>query len=85
MTKKIKFTKEECYIIAEFYYSYQQDILIKNDVVNLINVLGRNDLIANPKTWYSDISEDKADRLFFLINVAIPNELEGIMKEYYKN
>ena len=84
MAKKIEFTKLDRYIIAEFYHSYQQEILIKSDVVCLISVLRKNNVITSLKTW-SLFSEETPDRLFVMISHVFPDQLKEIMEEYYKN
>lgn len=41
------FTQEERTIIAEFVYSYDSDILIKNDALKLVDLFIKKELIDN--------------------------------------
>jgi hypothetical protein len=42
------FTQEERTIIAEFVYSYDSDILIKTDALNLVDLFVKKELVDNP-------------------------------------
>jgi hypothetical protein len=82
------FTKEERETIAEFVYSYKQDILIKSDATRLIDVLAKYKIIENDLAWHEKVKnkgEGVATDLLALVSKHIPNEQgEAIMKEYYK-
>lgn len=85
--KKIDFTKQDCNAIAEYIYSFRQEILIKQDALNLIEVLEKHKLIVNPKKWISDIENKNpvADRLFMLIYTVIPQDYIQVIMEHYYN
>lgn len=70
-------TKEEKFIIAEFIYSYQTDILIKSDAERVIDLF---------KARGNDVSEVKleANAVMNLIrqHIESPDRIE-IMNAYY--
>jgi hypothetical protein len=82
-----RFNKEERTAIAEFVFSYQNDVLIKSDAVEVVGVLRDHSLIENPDKWLDDISNQSrgiGSRLLTLIGSVIENkDGEAIMDEYY--
>jgi hypothetical protein len=88
--KFIDFTKEERNIIAEYVYSYSQDILIKNDAIKLLDVMDKYSLINDDdyKTFTYRI-ENKTDNtsedLLKLLESKVSKEQGvSIMEEYFK-
>ena len=84
--EKIDFTKEEREIIAEFAYSYEQDILIVGDAEKVLEVLNNKNLIDNHKELVNGIknkingtADAIMDELFSKISDEQGNE---IMNEY---
>jgi hypothetical protein len=90
MMKKFEdFTKEERYNLAEFVYSWEQDVLIKPDALKCLVILKKHELIdsdelsvltENVNLNIFGVSEEIIDILFTKIE-----EESGklIMKEYY--
>ena len=85
--EKINLSKSDRYVIAEFVYSNESDILIKSDATALVEVLHSHDILANPKAWIKDINANKhsvATRLTVLLDENIPDKQgQAIMDEYY--
>lgn len=87
-TKELIFNQEERTIIAEFIFSYQTDILIKSDGLDLVDVLKNHDLITelDSDMFKADIINNTCD--IYKLNMIILNKISvininGIMKEYY--
>lgn len=83
------FSTEDKTVIAEFIFSYHEDILIKSDAISLIDVLEKHELI---KPGIASISKDHVERqdkgishrLFTTLPKLIPKkQLDQIMNEYY--
>jgi hypothetical protein len=84
------FTQEERTIIAEFVYSYDNDIMIKPDALDLVNVFLKKEMVD------SEHAEDLRNRINkndFVLEEMIEilftsvEEEEGrkIMQEYFDN
>jgi len=84
------FTANQRYVIAEYIFSYQQDILIKSDATQLIDVLHSKGLISDfqKDTLGEEVSSGSkkvADKLaVYLVEVISEEVRNEIMKEYYE-
>lgn len=82
----MNFTKEERYIIAEYIYSYNSDILIKSDALQLIDVLDKKGIIEHIlllKNLVKGGDANIADKLMDILINNIPDSvLNEIMHEY---
>ena len=84
-----EFTKKERGVIAEYLYSFEQDILIKDDKLQLIDVLSAHEIIhaATARILKDDVHKGSltiSDELSGLITANIPeHQLLVIMKEYF--
>lgn len=80
-------TKEERYIVAEYVYSYQTDVLIKSDADRLIDLFIAHNVIKNEKQWKSNVAQNKfnvAMRLMDYLDESLsPKNGKMIMDEYY--
>ena len=84
------FTQEERTIIAEFVYSYDNDILIKPDALDLVDVFVKYDFVDKEhgedlitKINKSDfVLEEMIEILFTSVE---EEEGKKIMKEYFGN
>lgn len=83
------FTKEERTIIAEYVYSYNQDILIKGDAKDLIEMMRKKEMVTNQKASELNQKVDTndiyiVDELLNTLSAYIDND-EGIkiMNEYF--
>lgn len=85
--KRIDFTKDERYAIAEYVYSQEADILIISDATRLLDVLEKHDILDN----YDSLTKSVENKVSGIIG-AITNilylkvsveQIEEIMKEYY--
>lgn len=85
----LKLLTPEKYIIAEFIYSYQNDILIKSDAIELVNVLVKHELISKNRASklierVNENAKGIAFALFKIVKHVIDQSmLNLIMKEYY--
>jgi hypothetical protein len=80
-------TESDRTAIAEFIFSYQTDVLIKQDALTVIDVLDKHKLIEEPEKWKDQVnnqSETISLRLMLLIEKVIPAPTgKAIMDEYY--
>jgi hypothetical protein len=83
------FTKEERYVIAEYIYSYNSEILIKSDAKSLIDLMLKKEMILKEISIHlSEKVESQdfhvADEIISILSLFIDGE-EGmkIMNEYY--
>jgi hypothetical protein len=82
------FTKEERNVIAEFVYSYDSDILIKSDALDLVDLFIKKELVDNP---HGEELRNKINNNLLVIDDLIEilftsvEEEEGkkIMNEYF--
>jgi hypothetical protein len=82
------FTKEERTIIAEFVYSFDSDILIKSDALDLVDLFIKKELVDNP---HGEELRNKINNNLLVIDDLIEilftsvEEQEGrkIMQEYF--
>ncbi len=83
----IDFNKKDRYIIAEFVFSYQTDVLIKDDAQKLIDVLDKHGLIEDAQKFRQDVENNTGGaprRLDAILVGKIPSEQgNAIMQEYY--
>ncbi len=83
----VSFDKKERNDIAEYVYSCQHDILIKNDAIKLIDVFDRHNQIEDAKKWKDAINKQvvgMVSKLNTLIEEKIPiKQMREIMDEYY--
>jgi len=87
-TKELEFTHEERTIMAEYIFSYQTDILIKGDVLSLLDLFLKKELITEYEHMKLDESvfDNKCDlnKINRLMSDKIPYEMKNkIMREYY--
>lgn len=88
--KVIDFTKKERFIIAEYVYSYERDILIINDAKKLLEVLKNHNLITDDeyetlKYKIDNKSDDLTNDLLNLLESKVSKEQGvSIMDEYFK-
>lgn len=83
------FTKEERYVIAEYVYSYNSEILIKSDAKSLIDLMLKKEMILKEIAIHlSEKVESQdfyvADEIISVLSLFIDGD-EGmkIMNEYY--
>lgn len=86
----IQFLSKEKYIIAEFFYSYYKDILIKEDALKLVSVLKDASIIkdSNKATKLRmDIRNNEDGCSAYLLKLLFRSisgkQLNEIMDEYY--
>lgn len=85
--KRYDFSKEDRYVIAEFVFSDQSDILIVSDCTKLVEVLAKHGIIVGKDEWMEHI-DNKAQgivsslRKILTERVAVDQGKE-IMNEYY--
>ncbi|MBK7362768.1 MAG: hypothetical protein IPJ01_10770 [Micavibrio sp.] len=88
--KVIDFTKKERYIIAEYVYSYRQDILIVSDAKKLLEVLKSHNLMSDDehetlKYRIDNKSDGITDDLIKLLESKVSKEQGiSIIDEYLK-
>ncbi len=87
-TKEIIFNEKERHIIAEFIFSYQTDVLMKSDGLDLIDVLNNHDLITDSEynNIHVEIINNTCDihKLARLLSDKINHSIiNKIMSEYY--
>lgn len=88
--KIIDFTKKERFIIAEYVYSYQQDILIVSDAIKLLEVLKSHNLMSDDehetlKYRIDNKSDGITDDLMKLLESKVSKEQGiSIIDEYLK-
>lgn len=84
--EKIDFTKEEREIIAEFVYSYEQDILIVSDAESVLEVLNNKGLLTNYKELLKEIKNRTSGTVDAIMDVLFSkiSDKQGteIMNEY---
>lgn len=82
MNKELKTFEElserDRYVIAEFVYSFETDILVKSDAVNLINVLSQHECVSQ------DQAKVLVSRAMFL-DFAIVDDLMTLLEENFSN
>ncbi len=82
------FTKEQRHIMAEFVYSYENDILIKSDATNLLNVMLEKQMIDKEdfETFESRVQKNHSSILEDIIEILFTtveeNDGKRIMNEY---
>lgn len=86
--KELTFNQEERTIIAEYIFSYQTDILIKGDVLSILDLFLKKELITEGEhsRLEQDVFDNKCDlnKINRLISDKISYELKNkIMEEYY--
>ena len=73
--------------MAEFVYSYQQDILIKTDAINVVKVLDTHSLIEDCDKRIDEINNNNDSvvlRIMTILRDTIPSaQIGDIMEEYY--
>ena len=89
-TKKFDdFSQEERTIIAEFVFGKANNVLIKSDGTDLINVLERHGLVDNAEELKNNVLEGVPGMSSLLGNVLhygiVPDDGKRIMNEYYGN
>jgi hypothetical protein len=88
--KIIDFTKEERNIIAEYVYSYSQDILIKTDAIKVLDVMDKYNLInTDDYKAFKYRLENKTDNTSYDLLKLLESKISkqqgvSIMEEYYK-
>ncbi len=87
-TKELIFNRDDRTTIAEFIFSYETDILIKSDALDLIDVLDNHYLITNEEylNFTKSITSGTCD--IHELNMIVLNKIGDstiklIMKEYY--
>lgn len=82
------FSKDERNVIAEFVFSYHNNIVLKSDLVDLIEVFEKHDLIKDADQWKEDSLNglnNMTTRLGNHLRLVITSEqVAEIMNEYYK-
>lgn len=85
--KRIDFTKDERYAIAEYVYSEEADILIINDATRLLDVLEKHNLLDNYESLTKSVENKVSGIIGAITNVLYlkvsAEQIEEIMKEYY--
>lgn len=85
--KRYDFSKEDRYVIAEFVYSDQADILIVSDCTKLVEVLAKHNIIIGKEEWLEHI-DNKAPGIVGSIKKILTDNVseeqgKEIMNEYY--
>jgi hypothetical protein len=83
---ELELSNKDKYIIAEYVYSWQSDILIKSDAERLIDVFDKHELIKNKKSWLKDV-EDQSDNIAVKLMLVLENNISDdvgnkIMDDY---
>lgn len=85
--KRIDFTKDERYAIAEYVYSQETDILIINDATRLLDVLNKHNLLDNYESLTRSVENKVSGIIGAITNILYlkvsAEQIEEIMKEYY--
>lgn len=85
--KRIDFTKDERYAIAEYVYSQEADILIINDATRLLDVLEKHNLLDNYESLTKSVENKVSGIIGAITNILYlkvsAEQIEEIMKEYY--
>ena len=86
--KMINFSKEDRFVIAEFVFSNETDILILSDCIKLVEVLAKHNLIEGKDEWIDNIN-NKAPGIVDAITKIVGEKISAaqgkeIMNEYYK-
>ena len=82
------FTQEERTIIAEFVYSYDSDILIKTDALNLVNLFVKKEFVdesyAEELRYKIENNQLVLEEMIEILFTCV-EEVEGrkIMNEYF--
>lgn len=87
LVKRIDFTKDERYAIAEYVYSQEADILIVSDATRLLDVLEKHNLLDNYKSLIKSVENKVSGIIGAITNILYlkvsAEQIEEIMKEYY--
>lgn len=87
LVKRIDFTKDERYAIAEYVYSQEADILIINDATRLLDVLNKHNLLDNYESLTRSVENKVSGIIGAITNILYlkvsAEQIEEIMKEYY--
>jgi cell division GTPase FtsZ len=87
LLKRIDFTKDERYAIAEYVYSQEADILIVSDATRLLDVLEKHNLLDNYKSLIKSVENKVSGIIGAITNILYlkvsAEQIEEIMKEYY--
>ena len=87
LVKRIDFTKDERYAIAEYVYSQEADILIISDATRLLDVLEKHDLLDNYENLIKSVENKVLGIIGAITNILYlkvsAEQIEEIMKEYY--
>lgn len=83
------FTPNERNIIAEFVYSYDADILIKDDALKLLDIMYEKKMIDKEdfETFKIRVNKNEPvldDIIEILFSIVEENEGKKIMNEYFK-
>jgi len=85
--KRIDFTKDERYAIAEYVYSQETDILIINDATRLLDVLNKHNLLDNYESLTRSVENKVSGIIGAITNILYlkvsAEQIEEIMKQYY--
>mgnify|MGYP001170201965 CR=1 FL=1 len=85
--KRIDFTKDERYAIAEYVYSQEADILIISDATRLLDVLEKHNLLDNYDSLIKSVENKVSGIIGAITNILYlkvsAEQIEEIMKEYY--
>lgn len=85
--KRIDFTKDERYAIAEYVYSQEADILIINDATRLLDVLNKHNLLDSYESLVISVENKVSGIIGAITNILYlkvsSEQIEEIMKEYY--
>ncbi len=87
LVKRIDFTKDERYAIAEYVYSQEADILIINDATRLLDVLNKHNLLDNYESLTRSVENKVSGIIGAITNILYlkvsAEQIEEIMKQYY--
>lgn len=91
MAETINFTKKERYIIAEYIYSYNTDLLIIQDAYNVLELLNKYQIFKDGmyNNLLKQVENKKAgiaDKIYKIVSSIISQKQgDEIMNEYFKN
>ena len=85
--KRYDFSKEDRYVIAEFVFSDQADVLIVSDCTKLVEVLAKHGIIVGKDEWMEHI-DNKAQGIVSSLRKILTERVamdqgKEIMNEYY--
>lgn len=87
LVKRIDFTKDERYAVAEYVYSQEADILIISDATRLLDVLEKHNLLDNYDSLIKSVENKVSGIIGAITNILYlkvsTEQIEEIMKEYY--